>query len=114
MSYTTTIAPLPTLSPSHEPSSPSKRPASSRLVSLDVYRGFVMLLMASEGLSIMRYVRDTHAGGLWPFLARQTDHVQWRGCALWDLIQPSFTFIVGVAMPFSLAKRRAEGQSFGW
>ncbi len=32
---------------------------------------------------------------------------------LWDLIQPSFSFIVGVAMPYSLASRRAKGQTFG-
>jgi predicted acyltransferase len=87
---------------------------STRLISLDAYRGFVMLLMASEGLGIGKFVHDSHAGGLWPFLAYEVDHVQWRGCALWDLIQPSFTFIVGVAMPFSLAARRARGQSFGW
>jgi heparan-alpha-glucosaminide N-acetyltransferase len=92
----------------------SSPPASTRLVSLDAYRGFVMLLMASEGLGIAKYVHDTGAGGIWPFLARQTQHVEWQGCALWDLIQPSFTFIVGVAMPFSLAARRARGQSFGW
>ena len=72
-----------------------------------------MLLMASEGLGIAKYVHDTGAGGIWPFLARQTQHVEWQGCALWDLIQPSFTFIVGVAMPFSLAGRAARGQSFG-
>ena len=88
--------------------------AANRLLSLDAYRGFVMLLMASGGLGISGFVEQHHlTGRLWQFLAYQTDHVQWRGCALWDLIQPSFTFIVGVAMPFSLAKRRSTGQSFG-
>ena len=86
---------------------------SNRLASLDAYRGFVMLLMASEGLGISAFARSNHAGDIWQFIARQTDHIQWRGCALWDLIQPSFTFVVGVAMPFSLAKRRAQGQGFG-
>jgi predicted acyltransferase len=57
-------------------------------------------------------VDQTHATGFWKFLAHQTDHVEWRGCVLWDLIQPSFTFLVGAALPFSLAKRRAQGQSF--
>jgi len=71
-----------------------------------------MLLMASEGFGLSAYAANTHAGAFWQFLARHTDHVQWRGCALWDLIQPSFTFIVGVAMPFSLAKRREQGQPF--
>jgi predicted acyltransferase len=85
----------------------------SRLVSLDAYRGFVMLLMASSGLGIAHFVNKHQISSpVWQFLASQTDHVQWRGCCLWDLIQPSFTFIVGVAMPFSLAKRRSQGQSF--
>jgi predicted acyltransferase len=93
--------------------SASRAPAS-RLVSLDAYRGFVMLLMASAGLGIAHFVDKNHiTNRYWQFLASQTDHVLWRGCSLWDLIQPSFTFIVGVALPFSLAKRRASGQSFG-
>ncbi len=43
-------------------------------------------------------------------LAYQFEHVAWVGCTIWDLIQPSFMFIVGAAMPFSFAKRTAEGQ----
>ena len=96
---------------------PISRPpvAANRLVSLDAYRGFVMILMASGGLGIASFVERHHlTGAAWQFLAYQTDHVQWRGCALWDLIQPSFTFIVGVALPFSLAKRKSTGQSMGW
>jgi predicted acyltransferase len=37
--------------------------------------------------------------------------VDWIGCSLHDLIQPSFSFLVGVALPFSLASRAARGQS---
>lgn len=33
------------------------------------------------------------------------------GCSLHDLIQPSFSLLVGVALPFSVASRRARGQS---
>lgn len=101
-----TMIPIPSQSTSN------KLTGTTRLASLDAYRGFVMLLMASEGFGISAYAANTHAGAFWQFLARHTDHVQWRGCALWDLIQPSFTFIVGVAMPFSLAKRREQGQPF--
>src|SRR5262249_27903107 len=46
------------------------------------------------------------------WLRQQLDHVEWRGCAFWDLIQPSFMFMVGVAMPFSDASRRARGESW--
>jgi predicted acyltransferase len=114
----TAAAPAPALdyqSPVRHGSRPVAAPGT-RLVSLDAYRGFVMLLMASGGLGIARYVHDSHSTSrFWQFLAFHTDHVQWRGCSLWDMIQPSFTFIVGVAMPFSLAKRREQlGQSFRW
>jgi heparan-alpha-glucosaminide N-acetyltransferase len=39
--------------------------------------------------------------------------VQWQGCSLHDLIQPAFSFLVGAAMTFSLANRRARGATFG-
>ena len=47
------------------------------------------------------------------FLARHTNHVAWKGCVYWDLIQPAFMFIVGVAMPFAYARRRSLGQAPG-
>jgi predicted acyltransferase len=72
-----------------------------------------MLLMASDGLEIPRVAHAFPDSHLWQFLAYQTEHVDWVGCSVWDLIQPSFTFMVGVAMPFSLASRAARGQSFG-
>ncbi|MFO1497725.1 MAG: DUF5009 domain-containing protein [Verrucomicrobiota bacterium] len=91
----------------------SQASAPARLMSLDAYRGFVMLLMASEGLNIGRVARQFPDSGVWQFLAYQTEHVAWRGCSLWDLIQPSFMFMVGVALPFSIASRKAKGQEFG-
>ncbi|HUU29069.1 MAG TPA: DUF5009 domain-containing protein [archaeon] len=78
-----------------------------RLLSLDVYRGLTMLLMCSSGLGLG--VLENTPG--WSWLARQVDHVAWKGCVLWDLIQPSFMFIVGVAMPLAFAIRSARGQS---
>ena len=114
MSRLVAEAPVVDLPPA--PSVPDKRSLlPARVVSVDAYRGFVMLLMASSGLGIASFVDRQHlTSPVWRFLAHHTDHVQWRGCSLWDLIQPSFTFIVGVAMPFSLAKRRAQGQSLAW
>ncbi len=96
-----------------------------RLLSLDAYRGFVMLAMASAGLGLAKVaanlddkairtrVDPSWWGTLIERLATQVEHVEWVGCSFWDLIQPSFIFIVGVAMPFSLAARRAKGDSFG-
>lgn len=72
-----------------------------------------MLLMASEGLNIYRVARQFPDSSVWGFLATQTDHVAWGGCVLWDLIQPSFMFMVGVALPYSIANRKFKGQTFG-
>ena len=84
-----------------------------RLMSLDAYRGFVMLLMISAGLNIADVAKHFPESGIWQFLGYETDHAPWRGCTLWDLIQPSFMFMVGAALPFSLAARRARGESLG-
>lgn len=103
------------------PASPSEQvapnaiiaPAPKRLVSLDAYRGFVMFLMVAEVLHFSRLARIFPDSGFWGFLASQQDHREWIGCSLHDLIQPSFTFMVGVALPFSIASRMAKGQAFG-
>ena len=97
---------------------PAEKP--QRLVSLDAYRGLVMVLMVSAGLGIGRVVKNFDATPelrhlhtpLWDKLAFHTEHVPWVGCSLWDLIQPSFMFMVGAAVPFSIAGRRARGDSF--
>jgi predicted acyltransferase len=85
---------------------------SKRLTSLDVFRGLTMVFMASEIIGIPGVARDFPDSAFARFLARMLDHVPWVGWGPWDLIQPSFMFMVGVALPFSLASRRARGQSF--
>jgi predicted acyltransferase len=85
--------------------------APARLTSLDAYRGLVMFLMMAEVLSLSRVARARPDSALWQFLAHHQSHVEWIGCSLHDLIQPSFSFLVGVALPFSLASRAARGQS---
>ena len=89
---------------------PSKR-QPSRLVSLDAYRGFIMLVMVSGGFGLPQVAAHFKESPLWQFLGYEFQHVPWTGCAFWDLIQPSFMFMVGVAMPFSHASRLAKGQS---
>jgi predicted acyltransferase len=85
--------------------------ASARLTSLDAYRGLVMLLMAGEALGFAGVAAANPGSVFWRFLAHHQSHVEWVGCSLHDLIQPSFSFLVGVALPFSLASRAARGQS---
>lgn len=84
-----------------------------RLASLDAYRGFVMFLMLAEVLSLGAVAAALPGNHVWEFLAFHQSHVEWVGCSLHDLIQPSFSFIVGVALPFSIAARTSKGQTTG-
>jgi heparan-alpha-glucosaminide N-acetyltransferase len=43
-------------------------------------------------------------------IARHQWHVAWVGGSLHDLIQPSFSFIVGTVLTFSVASRPACGE----
>src|SRR6266850_3747376 len=86
-------------------------PAATRLTSLDAYRGFVMFLMMAEALNLCRVAAARPDNPIWQFLCHHQSHAEWVGCSLHDLIQPSFSFLVGVALPFSIASRSARGQS---
>jgi predicted acyltransferase len=82
-----------------------------RLASLDAYRGFVMLLLLGEALRLCDVAAARPESALWGFLCHHQEHVEWVGGSLHDLIQPSFSFLVGAALPFSIASRSARGQS---
>jgi len=84
-----------------------------RLSSLDAYRGLVMFLMMAEVLHLRRVSNALPDSGFWRFLAWHQSHVEWIGCSLHDLIQPSFSFLVGAALPYSLAARQKLGQTKG-
>lgn len=86
---------------------------AGRLMSMDAYRGFVMFLMMAEVINLGKVSRLNPDSSFWRFLAHHQDHVDWFGCSLHDLIQPSFSFLVGVALPYSMASRAAAGSSFG-
>jgi len=83
------------------------------MIALDAYRGFVMFLMMAEVLRLAREARNYPGNWLWEILAFNQSHVEWAGCSLHDLIQPSFSFLVGAALPFSIAARMAKGGTFG-
>ena len=84
-----------------------------RNVAVDAYRGFVMLLMMAEVLRLARVARAFPESWFWGFLAYHQSHVPWAGCSLHDTIQPGFSFLVGVALPYSIASRLARGGTFG-
>jgi predicted acyltransferase len=67
--------------------------------------------MMAEALQFCAVSSAKPDSAFWKFLCHQQSHAQWIGCSLHDLIQPSFSFLVGVVLPFSMASRTARGQS---
>ncbi len=84
-----------------------------RNLAIDTYRGLVMLLMMAEVLRLARVAQAFPGNWFWSFLAYHQTHVDWAGCSLHDTIQPGFSFLVGVALPYSIASRLAKGKTFG-
>ncbi len=84
-----------------------------RNLGVDAYRGFIMLLMMAEVLRLSRVADSRPGNWLWGVLASQQTHVDWAGCSLHDTIQPGFSFLVGVAIPYSIASRLEKGGSYG-
>jgi predicted acyltransferase len=82
----------------------------NRVGSIDAFRGFVMLLMMTEAMDISDVANHLPGSGFWAFLNHELSHSAWIGCSLFDLIQPGFSFLVGVALPYSLARRAIGGQ----
>ena len=71
-----------------------------------------MLLMMGEVLQLARVAALDPGNRFWAFLAYHQTHVDWTGCSLHDTIQPGFSFLVGVALPYSIASRLAKGATF--
>jgi predicted acyltransferase len=90
----------------------TKPAAIARLVSLDAFRGLVMTLMLAEHMHLPEVARAFPHSTFWSVIGFNTQHVEWQGCSLHDLIQPAFSFLVGAALPFSIASRKLKGQSF--
>lgn len=83
-----------------------------RIVAIDAFRGFVMLLMLAEAMRLWTVHAAFPDSRFWALVAYNTEHVPWQGCSLHDLIQPAFSFLVGAALPFSIASRQSKGQTF--
>src|SRR5262245_27584998 len=73
---------------------------STRLVSLDVFRGITI-----AGMILVNNAGD------WGHLYAPLGHAKWNGWTPTDLVFPFFLFIVGVAMTFSFESRIARGAS---
>lgn len=79
-----------------------------RVTSIDFFRGLTMFLLIGESTEIYNHFNEID-NGLMHFLGAQFSHHEWHGLHFWDLIQPFFMFIVGVAIPFAVYNRTKKG-----
>ena len=84
----------------------------NRIFSVDFFRGFTMFMLVGGIGGIFGRIDPGNIGPVSSFLQEQLSHVPWEGLRAWDLIQPFFMFIVGVAMPFSFSRRWERGDSW--
>jgi heparan-alpha-glucosaminide N-acetyltransferase len=91
---------------------PARLTAPPRNIAVDAYRGFVMLLMMAEVLRFSLVAQSFPGNWFWQLLSFNQSHTEWVGCSLHDTIQPGFSFLVGVALPYSIASRVAKGKTF--
>lgn len=111
-SATTSVAPQNTPAPR----TPRIESISPRLQSLDAYRGLIMVALAFNGFGLAATARNhlkaAPDSGFWQAIHHQFEHVEWLGGGFWDLIQPSFMFMVGVSMAYSYVNRQRQGHSW--
>src|SRR5687768_625405 len=99
------------------PVSPAAAPTPpGRLQSLDVYRGLIMVALAFNGFGLAatagNHLKSTPDSAFWQAVGHQFEHVEWIGCTFWDLIQPSFMFMVRASMAYSYVNRQRQGHSW--
>ena len=81
-----------------------------RVASIDFFRGLTMFLLAGESTRLYNHLLKVDSSVV-KAVATQFHHHEWHGLHFWDLIQPFFMFIVGVAIPFAVANRLKKGDT---
>ncbi len=86
-------------------------PISNRLSSLDFLKGMTMILLALESTLLYEHLQPAFKRGWAAHILNQFFHHPWNGLHFWDLVQPTFMFVAGVALVFSMKKYR---QTMSW
>jgi len=87
--------------------------AKGRLVSLDVMRGMIMILLCAESCKVYEAIMHVDPAQPMGGLITQFFHHPWHGLRFWDLVQPAFMFMAGAAMYISYSRKLEKGQSWG-
>lgn len=84
---------------------------AERVTSIDFFRGFTMFLLIGESTRLFSHINSIEGNSITKFFGMELSHHEWHGLHFWDLIQPFFMFIVGVAIPYAVANRIRKGDS---
>jgi len=85
-----------------------KHNSPNRLASLDFLRGITMVLLTLESTLLFEHLRPVLEGTWGARILNQFFHHPWHGLHFWDLIQPVFMFVAGVALAFSVKKQQSQ------
>lgn len=83
-----------------------------RLLSLDVMRGLIMILLAAESVALYSRLFAVAEGTAFQGMTEQFFHHDWHGLRFWDLIQPGFMTMAGSAMYLSFYYKEKKGISW--
>lgn len=78
----------------------------SRLMSLDFFRGLIMVALLLGETGIFKFIAEAASSPFTHFLAEQFEHSEWHGLTFWDLLLPAFILISGTSMAFSYHKQK--------
>ncbi len=81
-----------------------------RVLSIDALRGFDMFWIIGGG-TIFESLVEVWKHPVTETIKVQLEHVKWEGFRFEDLIFPTFIFLVGAVLPFSLSRRIERGES---
>jgi predicted acyltransferase len=87
--------------------------ANTRVLSLDVMRGLIMIFLGGESCRLYASLRDLNASASYvEIIDFLFEHHPWHGLHLWDLIQPAFMLMAGSALYLSYYYKLQKGVSW--
>jgi predicted acyltransferase len=80
-----------------------------RLLSLDVMRGIIMILLAGESCLVYESLHQLSLPSFSNSIVEQFFHHPWHGFHFWDLVQPAFMLMAGSAMYIAYHYKKEKG-----
>ncbi len=93
----------------HKMLQPSNINIPQRLLSLDVMRGLVMILLAGESCLVYESLHQLDLPNFLNSIVEQFFHHPWHGFRFWDLVQPAFMLMAGSAMYIAYHYKKEKG-----